>query len=123
MSNFAGALVFVALTIVVMITLLRRGALRERFVVWWVVLGVGVVVAAVFPALLPWVAGLVGIETPANLVFFLASLLLLLICVQFSVELSTLDEKTRRLSEEIAIMRAALESAESEPRDPGPAAS
>ncbi len=111
-------LVFVVATVAVMFWLMRRRVLKERFTVWWGVLGVVVLVFAIFPGLLPWVSHLIGFATPSNFVFFGALLLLLVVSVQFSVELSRLEERTRTLAEQLAILRAQTEN----PHGPDPAA-
>ena len=59
-----------------------------------------------------WGARCVGFATPANFTFFAGVLLLLVISVQFSVELSRLEDKSRRLAEETAILRATIERLE-----------
>ncbi|MBI4899352.1 MAG: DUF2304 domain-containing protein [Actinobacteria bacterium] len=102
-------LLFVIATIVTMVVLMRRRIMKERFTVWWAVLSIGVVVFAVFPPLLPFVAEHLGFQTPSNFVFFVASLMLLLMSVQFSVEISQLEEKTRTLAEQLGILRAQTE--------------
>ncbi|HET7723286.1 MAG TPA: DUF2304 domain-containing protein [Propionibacteriaceae bacterium] len=102
-------LLFVIATIVTMVVLMRRRVMKERFTVWWAVLSVGVVIFVAFPPLLPFVAEHLGFQTPSNFVFFIASLMLLLMSVQFSVEISQLEEKTRTLAEQLAILRAQTE--------------
>ena len=102
-------LLFVLATIVTMVVLMRRRVMKERFTVWWAILSVGVVVFAVFPPLLPFVADHLGFQTPSNFIFFVASIMLLLMSVQFSVEISQLEEKTRTLAEQLGILRAQTE--------------
>jgi hypothetical protein len=102
-------MLFVIATITTMVVLMRRRVMKERFTVWWAVLSLGVVVFVVFPPLLPFVAEHLGFQTPSNFVFFVASLMLLLMSVQFSVEISQLEEKTRTLAEQLGILRAQTE--------------
>jgi len=102
-------LLFVAATITTMVLLMRRRVMKERFTVWWAILSIGVIVFVVFPPLLPFVAEHLGFQTPSNFVFFISSLMLLLISVQFSVEISRLEEKTRTLAEQLGILRAQTE--------------
>lgn len=84
--------------------LLRTRRLREKYAAVWIVLTLAVVVVGVFPQVAFWLAGLVGVQTPANLVFALAVVVLLLVCVQLSVEVSGLEEETRTLAEEVALL-------------------
>jgi hypothetical protein len=102
-------LLFVLATIITMVILMRRRVMKERFTVWWAILSVGVVVFAVFPPLLPFVADHLGFQTPSNFIFFVASIMLLLMSVQFSVEISRLEEKTRTLAEQLGILRAQID--------------
>ncbi len=112
-------LLFVLATVLTMFVLIRRRVLKERFTVWWAVLSLGVVVFAIFPPLLPFVATSLGFQTPSNFVFFAASLMFLLMSVQFSVEISRLDEKTRTLAEQLGILRTQLEQHTSIPLEGG----
>ena len=92
-------------TTVFVFELLRRGILREKFAVLWLVVSAGVLVMAAFPRIVSWVAEAVGVQVPANLLFFLTAILLLLVSVQLSYEVSRLEARTRRLAEEIALLR------------------
>ena len=64
---------------------------------------------AIFPAALDWVAEAIGVESGASLVLFLGIVCLLLICTHLSWEVSQLEEETRTLAEEIALIRTQLE--------------
>jgi len=105
--------------VLTMFVLIHRRVLKKRFTVWWAVLSLGVVVFAIFPPLLPFVATSLGFQTPSNFVFFAASLMFLLMSVQFSVEISRLDEKTRTLAEQLGILRTQLEQHTSIPLEGG----
>lgn len=56
-----------------------------------------------FPRLLDWLAGLVGVETPVNLLFLLAIVMLIGVALHLTQAISRLTEDTRILAEEIAI--------------------
>jgi hypothetical protein len=88
--------------------MLRRHRLREKYAVLWFFVAMGVLALAIFPGLLFGVADLVGVQVPANLLFFGASLVLLVMALQHSYELGRLEEKTRTLAEEVALLRLEL---------------
>jgi hypothetical protein len=111
-----GVLAALATTLFVL-ELLRRGILREKFAALWLVVSGVLVVLAVFPQVLTWAAGVVGIALPANLLFFLAAVLLLLVSVQLSYEVSRLEARTRRLAEELALLRDDVRLLEQQRRD------
>jgi hypothetical protein len=93
------------ITTLFVVELLRRGILREKFAALWLVVSAGVLVMAAFPRLVSWFAEAVGVQVPANLLFFLTAVLLLLVSVQLSYEVSRLEARTRRLAEEVALLR------------------
>src|ERR687883_603841 len=98
------------LLLLVILELLRRRRLREKYAVLWIVVGLGVVPLAIFPRGLDWVASLVGVASGVSLVLFMGLVLLLLICIHLSWEVSQLEEETRTLSEEIALIRTRLDA-------------
>ncbi|HRY10478.1 MAG TPA: DUF2304 domain-containing protein [Candidatus Nanopelagicales bacterium] len=91
------------------IEMLRRGFLREKFAVLWLLVSAGLVIIAVFPGVLRWAANLVGVQVPSNLLFMMSALLLLVVSVQLSNEVSRVEARTRRLAEEIALLKRSLE--------------
>lgn len=91
----------------VLFEMMRRHHLREKYAVLWFTVGVGALTVTVFPALLTWSAEVIGVQVPANLLFFLASMLLLALSLQHSYELGRLEDKTRALAEEVALLRLA----------------
>jgi hypothetical protein len=93
------------ITTLFVVELLRRGILREKFAALWLVVSCSVLVMAAFPRLVSWLANTLGVQVPANLLFFLTAVLLLLVSVQLSYEVSRLEVRTRRLAEEVALLR------------------
>ncbi|KRC52233.1 hypothetical protein ASE16_04130 [Leifsonia sp. Root227] len=91
------------LTLAVVIEMLRRGRMRERHAIWWLIAGVLALIIGVFPTILDWLAGLIGVGAPVNLVFFVSIAVLFLVCIQHSSELTTLESKTRTLAERSAL--------------------
>jgi hypothetical protein len=111
--------VVVALAALVLVfELLRRRRLREKYAVIWVVISLGTLVVALFPPLLGWIAALVGIQTPSNLLFFTSLIILFAVSLQLSREVGLLEEQSRRLAEEVGGLRLrmdALEKADNPP--------
>lgn len=105
--------------LVLVFELLRRRRLREKYAAIWVVIAVGTLVVAVFPGLLRWVADLVGIQTPSNLLFFGSLIVLFAVSLQLSREVGLLEEQSRRLAEEVATLGMRLDALE-KPSDQPP---
>lgn len=122
MSGHLFALVCAVVILGFMLELLRRRRLREKYAALWILVAIFVMVGLAFPRLLERAASLVGVTLPVNLVFFVALVLLLLVCVQLSAELSTLEAESQTLAEEVALLRNRIERLErragDEPRAP-----
>lgn len=84
--------------------LLRRGALREKYAVLWLFFSGAALFFAVFPGALTWLSHTIGVAEPVNLLFFVTMVLLVLVAVQLSYELSRHEMRIRRLAEEIALL-------------------
>ena len=108
MGNLAAFLLSLAIVGVVF-EMLRRKKLREKYAALWIVVGLGTLILAAFPSLLTIVAELVGVQLPSNHLFIISILLLLGVCLHLSWEISVVEDETRTLAEEVAILRAQVE--------------
>jgi hypothetical protein len=97
------------ITLAVVIEMLRRGRMRERHAIWWLAAGTLALIVGIFPQILDWLSGLIGVGLPVNLVFFVSIAVLFLVCIQHSSELTQLESKTRTLAERHAIQQLELE--------------
>lgn len=118
-SLFFGVIAVAVL--VTVIVLIRSRLLREKYAALWMLVGLLVVVLALFPRVLEVLSRAVGVAIPSNLLFVLAILLLLGVALHLSLEVSRLDEETRVLSEESAILRLQVERLEQAVLPPRPA--
>lgn len=100
--SYVLGIVAALLVLFVVIEMLRRGRLRERHTLWWLFAGGLGLVVAVFPQLLDGAARALGVEVPLNLVFFVSTIVLFLVLIQHSTELTRLEERTRVLAEHTA---------------------
>ena len=98
-----------AMVLLLVIELLRRRQLREKYAAIWLAIGTVAVVIAVFPPVLDRATRLLGFAVPANLLFFGGGLVLVAISMQLSLEIGRLEDKVRRLAEESALLRMDVE--------------
>lgn len=112
-TTYVFGIVSAFLVLVVVFDLLRRRRVRERHALWWIVAGVVALVVAVFPGLLTGTASLLGVTVPTNLGFFLSTIVLFLVSVQHSAELTVLEEKSRTLAEHSALQDERISRLES----------
>lgn len=97
-----------AATVLFVFEMLRRGILRERFAALWLIVSVVLLAVALFPRLLGMAADVFGVAVAANFLFFVSVIFLLLVAVQLSYEVSRLEGRSRRLAEDLALLRCEL---------------
>ena len=108
MSASVLAIATSVITLVFIIDLLRRGVLKEKYAVLWLSVAGVALILSVFPALLEWITETLGFEVPSNFLFFGTIVVLVLVAVQLSYELSGHEAKIRRLAEEVALQQEEL---------------
>ena len=126
MTGYAFAIALCVLLIGLLLLLMRMRRIREKYAAIWLIVAFSVVILAIFPNLAMWLAKLVGVQTPVNLLFAVAFAVLLGVCIQLSAELSALEEETRTVVEELALLRLEVRGtqrpdAKPEPHDPADA--
>jgi hypothetical protein len=117
MSSYILGIVASVLSLVVVVELLRRRHLRERHAIWWFVASLLALIVSVFPNILTWSAGLLGIAVPTNLVFFTSIAVLFFVCLQHSSEVTRLESSTRTLAEIVAIQDLRIRQLEGQARE------
>lgn len=94
-----------ASVLIVVIELIRRGRLKEKYSLLWLFACSILLVLSLSRDLLEYIAHLLGVIYPPSFLFLLAFLFLLSITLHFSVVLSGLSEKNKKLAQEIALLR------------------
>ncbi len=93
----------------VILTLVRRRRLRGKYGLLWLAVGVALVPLAVFPDAVDRISEGIGVHYAPTVIMLAAIGLLLLLAMHYSWELSRLEERSRTLAEEIALLRAELD--------------
>ncbi len=106
------AAVLALLFMLLILDLIRRDRLQERYSVIWFVAGLGMLVGAAFPGILEFVADLMGVRDTNVALFSIVLLLLLGLALNFSVIMSKQAAQITRLAQERAIERARAQAAE-----------
>lgn len=109
MIAIIGAVLAAAIIVIVLALLVRR-QLREKYAIMWLLIAVCVLIVALVPGLLESLTRLVGVQLPSNLFFASAILLLLAVALHLSWELSQAEDEVRRLAEEAAIARTEIDA-------------
>lgn len=98
-----------AVTAVTVIRLVRRRALRGKYVLLWLGTCVASLPAVLVPDRLDSLVRRAGVDYPPTAYLLAAVVFLLAVAIHLSWELSRIDERTRTLAEELALLRAEVE--------------
>jgi hypothetical protein len=121
MSLYTSVAIVCVVVVVAMLWMLRTRRIREKYAAVWLLLTLAVVLLGIFPEVAYWLSDLLGVQTPVNLLFSVALVVLAAVCLQLSTEVSSLEEETRTLAEEIALLRADMEPPRGDRAEPGTA--
>lgn len=123
------SILFAALVLGVVLELVRRRYLRERYALLWLGAALVLLVLAIWKNLLTHISTAVGIKTPSNAFFVIAFAFLLLLLLHFCAVVSRLSDETRVLAQRLALLEqqqrlggtASSPSGDDVEEDPGPA--
>lgn len=113
------AIISSGVLLVVVIELIRRGRLKERYSLLWLLAGAVLLALSSSRSVLEYVSRMVGIFYPPSFLFLIAFLFLLLITLHFSVVLSGLSERSKKLAQELALVREELRNLKKSSLDNG----
>jgi hypothetical protein len=86
--------------------LVRRRRMGGRYALLWLGVGLVLMVLAVWPGLLTALSELVGVHYPPALFLLVSTGFLFVVVIHFSYELTKLEDRSRILAEEVALLRA-----------------
>ena len=110
-TRILAALIAIAFMVMIL-ELIRRNRLQERYSVIWFVAGLGMLAGAAFPGLLGVVANAMGVRNTNVALFSIVLLLLLGLALNFSVIMSRQAAQITRLAQEQALERAKQQAEE-----------
>lgn len=90
--------------------LVRRRAIKEAYAILWFSSGMVFIALSVWKRGLDYFSQLVGIYYPPAFLFLMLIFALILILVQFSVVVSSHHESLKKLTQEIALLKAEIET-------------
>lgn len=101
-STRIAAVVLTALGFGLVLELVRRRRLVERYALLWMFLSIGLLVLAVWNQLLSWLTDISGFQTPSNFLFAAAFAVVFILLLHFSVAISRLSEESKMLAQDVA---------------------
>ncbi len=95
---------------IIIIDLVRRKKLREEFSWLWLLTGAVIILLATWYDLLMFISRLVGVVLPTSTLFFFSVFFLLVISLYYSTKISSLHDKVKDVSQQIAILQTEVQS-------------
>ncbi|MGI9029546.1 MAG: DUF2304 domain-containing protein [Ilumatobacteraceae bacterium] len=99
------AVVVAAAMLFVVLRQVRHRRLRAKYALLWLSVAVALVLLAVIPDALDRMATAAGVSYAPALLLVIGFAFFVFVCLHFSTELSRLEERTRLLAEEVALLR------------------
>jgi hypothetical protein len=96
--------------------LVRRRRLSEEYSMLWLVATLGIAALGVWTNLLHVLTRAMGAMYDTSVVFFFGIMFSLAVSLALCVRLTHITRQTRRLAQEVAVLRAALDRTEFRPR-------
>jgi hypothetical protein len=104
-----------AALLLVVLELVRRRRLLERYALVWLASAAAVLLLAIFSGSLGWLAEMFGIQSGPNALFFVALGFVLLLLLNFSVAVSRLTDQSKILAQRQAILEERVRELEDDP--------
>ncbi|MCY3910109.1 MAG: DUF2304 domain-containing protein [bacterium] len=98
-----------AFVVAIILKLQRRGGMVSKYGLLWMVTSAVMLVMAAAPDVVDSVGGWLGVEYTPSLVFMAALGFVLVVLVQYSWELSRVEQRIQVLMEEVTLLRRELE--------------
>jgi hypothetical protein len=106
------------LVLAVVVELVRRRRLMERYALLWLLAAVGLFVLGVWQGLLTTLATDVGIRSAPNALFALGFAFVVALLLSLTLVISRLSDQNKQLAQRLALLANRLEELEREPPEP-----
>jgi len=108
MNNPIIAIVLAVLIIALVLVSIRRGKLKEKYAILWLLVALVSSAAVIFPETVFKIANTFGFEIPSNFLFSIALLIALLLIFLLSTDISKKQRQIEDLATEIALIKNQL---------------
>lgn len=91
---------------------IRQGKMSLNHTLLWIFVSLALLAVALFPEIATWMAGLLGIELPINMVFLFFSLFSIVLFIYLTNVISREGRINRRLTQEVALLERRIRELE-----------
>ena len=104
-------------TLVYFISKIRKSKLKINHSIFWVVFGLVLLLLALIPDGVFWISGVLGFQSPSNLIYLIVIILLTVKLFTTTMRISKLSEQVTALTHALAIQQLKAEDAEKKTMD------
>lgn len=101
--------VIIIFALSIIIDMLRRKSLELRYALSWFAVGIGILILDIFPDLIQTIADAMGIDTPANMLFFLGFCFSLGLTFVLTIAISRMSVRMKKIAQELALYQKEFE--------------
>lgn len=101
--------VFILIALTIIVNMIRKKSLELRYALAWLIVGGGVLILDIFPGIIAWLANVMGVFTPVNMLFFLGFCFSLGIIFVLTVAVSRMSIRLKDLAQELALYEKKME--------------
>lgn len=107
--QFIASIVIAVLLLILIVRLVQKGRLDIAYSWLWLGIGLGIMLVVVKYEWLAKFSAVIGAKTHTTTLFMIAIIVTLLLCLQFTLVISSQRRQIKRLAQELAILQQALE--------------
>lgn len=108
---------FIAIVLIFLffiIHLLKTKRLNLKYTLLWLFATIVLLIISIFPQIMYYIAGGLGIKTPINVALVLAGIFVILIIISITSIVSELNKKLRSLIQEVSLLKNELKELKEE---------
>lgn len=94
---------------IVILNFVRKNKLTMKYALVWLALSLISIIVLIWPGLLESISHILGFQTMSNMVFLVAIIVLITICLNLSVIVSNQTKKITLLIQEVSLLKGKLD--------------
>lgn len=99
--------IFIIIALYIIVNMIRKRQLELKYALAWLMvgIGIGILVLDIFPNSMIWLADVLGIAQPINMLFFVGFCFALCIIFGLTVAISKMSVRIKELAQELALYK------------------
>jgi hypothetical protein len=104
-NDYSISILFSITFLAVVITLVRKNKLQERYSLLWILMGIILLILSISPIFINTIAKWLDIKNPPSLLFLFGLVYLIIYNLHITTVISKQSEKITRLTQEVALLK------------------